>query len=596
MHDFWKSSGAKTIRDTEALRRQQLEIVFFCKHLIRGTLTSTYAKCTDIGCKCGGWKENWDKGFLQDFVKLSRRMPPTTPSKSLPAHYMTLRDHLEAEPKEDREHKKVDYYLPSRIRENLGWCKFCPNFVWTSATERKSHLLKIHGAIANSDPESKLQLREYTCPVCNLLFKSKWALHAHRRRNQPCHPAQCSKKPKKPKKTPIAKGRFSASERGKIVAPNSPLPVPNSEPAAPAPVCKRAKKTPGPAKPFPCKMQGCTKAYVYAKRANKHMAAAHPWGEGTEHNPKPLESFAEPVVAHKPKRKRQRSSGDMEDSKSESETEEEGVDNMDEDLDDESETSQSAGDDDEGDDDEGVGKSGLAVHESDLTAAGPAPVLGNKVEAIRNPTPTAERPFHLVRRWANLPNAGQYLGHPAKVNAWAAAYHLAWIDDNDREMYTNVRTKEQTRTHGAMEAELGSDVSTVEVTLTDNGHLDPPSVQRIAQAFGLQQSLAAAAKKGKPCSDRGPFIPPEDADKNDAGAPHAVGAEAPQAGSNGQRQFAAAAASKKGGKDNKDEEEPPARPKGMRFPSLEAQLMAEVAALPKKRKRTQAESAPAGSL
>jgi hypothetical protein len=158
-------------------------------------------------CACEGWRENWSSGFLRDFEALGGKFPSPAPSKSLPGHYMTLRDHLSAPP---TNRQKTDWFSPSRIKKGLLWCPVCPSFLYTSAADRERHMKKIHGVIATAEPKEKLVLGVFECPNCKLTCQSKWSLKAHQRRNQPC--AKLPRLEKTAKKRGGARGRFMSNE------------------------------------------------------------------------------------------------------------------------------------------------------------------------------------------------------------------------------------------------------------------------------------------------------------------------------------------------------------------------------------------------
>ena len=228
VHDMVMKHGVKKIRDTPALRTLRTELVFFLEHADRRNLGLTFVKCKKPDCACGGWAADWGTGFLKDFEKLGSTMPTPTPSDSLPGHYKTYREHLEAVP---GQRARPDLYCPSRIRNKLGWCSDCRAFCFTSKTDKADHQRKVHGAIVRGVPQSDLSLTRLPCPGCDLDFDSKWSLSTHLKRS--LHGRTKAKTLPTPvrgrRAAKIGEGRFKKNETRNKHAPVGPaeaLPVP----------------------------------------------------------------------------------------------------------------------------------------------------------------------------------------------------------------------------------------------------------------------------------------------------------------------------------------------------------------------------------
>jgi hypothetical protein len=225
VHDLHKA-GAATIRDTPAFRALREEQMFYLAHLDRGKLRIVFTKCRQPQCACNGAHEPWQEGFLKDFTFLGSRLPTVTPSENLAGHYKTLLDHFRT-PAAKR--ARSDTYLPSRIKQALGWCcAGCKSYAFTSKTDRKDHMKTVHGALVRGTPKAELPVKPRLC-VCGQKFLSNWYLKTHQNR---CDVAK--KKTKKKKK-----GRFSESERLKkpptVPAPPLMVPEPPLKPTATKP-------------------------------------------------------------------------------------------------------------------------------------------------------------------------------------------------------------------------------------------------------------------------------------------------------------------------------------------------------------------------
>jgi DNA-directed RNA polymerase subunit RPC12/RpoP len=233
VNDFVYAS-AKQVRDRSEFRRLREECSFYYKHLHKRKLAFSFIACQEPPCPCRGSRLNWtSQGFLRELTALGGRLPCAVPSSTHSGHYKTLRDHFaSALLKRPEDNRPCDYYLPSRIKNNLGWCQDgCKNFAFSSKTEAQRHKRLVHGrtATAQSEPQSHGVESQYVCEVCSEKFDSLWARKGHLRRE---HGVTTDKVG-----TVIrGSGRFDTSTDKYKPQPNPspPLPVP-SENQLPAP-------------------------------------------------------------------------------------------------------------------------------------------------------------------------------------------------------------------------------------------------------------------------------------------------------------------------------------------------------------------------
>ena len=278
VHDFCNASG-KAVVNSPAFRALRTELRFLLQHVDRREYALIFVACQSEGCECNGSKEDWTKGILKD-VRALGGLPSPLPSTTHEGHFQTLFDHLEAVQQraslDGQENDagnllkpRADWYMPSRSKQDPGFCPECPAYVYTSAADAKHHQAIAHAEARSSflasgpaqDGGMKIVL---ACPnaACAKSFSSKWGLKTHIRIYKHKKLKEKQNKPKAPKPK---KGRFT--NEGDRPSTHEPL----QEPDVRAGEASRPKKPRGrpPSKPVAAQSQDKQKKPPVVRRKRR---------------------------------------------------------------------------------------------------------------------------------------------------------------------------------------------------------------------------------------------------------------------------------------------------------------------------------------
>ena len=183
-----KSFLKAPLREIHTFIDLQNEYQILLKHLDRHHNEIIFVKCTDVTC-CGVFHSENIKSFL---LKYNNRIPVPTKDTHHEGHFKTF---LQMEKGSD--YSYGDDEQPSVVKNAIGKCEFCPNYSFTSKTEKNRHMSVFHRR-----RKTTVSSKEFTCNFnnCGKMFTSRSCLNRHKNqfehkeRNAPKDPRNKSRR------------------------------------------------------------------------------------------------------------------------------------------------------------------------------------------------------------------------------------------------------------------------------------------------------------------------------------------------------------------------------------------------------------------
>ena len=145
-------------------------------HIDRHYNEIVFTKCNDLRC-CKEWRAKDVQSYLE---KHKMRFPAPAPSTTYESRYKSfLQDHISTT------HSYGDDGQPSKLEKGLGKCEFCPNYSFTSKTEKDRHKSLFHRRQTTA-----AKPKDFSCNVCGAAFCSLPTLNRHKKKEN--HTARSS--------------------------------------------------------------------------------------------------------------------------------------------------------------------------------------------------------------------------------------------------------------------------------------------------------------------------------------------------------------------------------------------------------------------
>ena len=172
-YDTVKNFLKSPIRDAHLYSDLNKEYKAMFSHMTRYSNEVVFQKCSNRQC-CEEWEATEVKSFLK---KHEMKLFSPINSSSLSGHYETF---LNLAIRENQAGVKYsDEGQPSRVRQGLNKCEFCPSFVIFSKTEKQRHKSLFHRRQKEKAPKPQ----NFPCEVCDQVFTSASSLSRHKTAN-----------------------------------------------------------------------------------------------------------------------------------------------------------------------------------------------------------------------------------------------------------------------------------------------------------------------------------------------------------------------------------------------------------------------------